>query len=141
MIVKHARPPMFEEIAAALPMAREDGVMFCWGVSLYVPDGRPVPPSLLQAHEPVHSARQLKMGVEKWWQRYIVDPAFRLAEEIPAHRAEYQWWVNAPEGRDRKAGFRCKADYMLFQIAQRLSSPLYGRLVSIFEAKRLISAP
>jgi hypothetical protein len=140
MIVKHARPPMFEEIAAAFPMAHTEGVMFAWGGTLYVSSNDPVSPAL-QAHEAVHSVRQLKYGVEKWWKRYIADPAFRLAEEIPAHRAEYQWWVSAPEGRDRKAGFRSKADYMLFQIAQRLSSPLYGRMVSIFEAKRLISAP
>lgn len=140
MIVKVERPPNFDAIAAAFPMAHTKGGMFAYGDSLYLPGGGDIPPAIQFDHEPVHGRRQLAMGVDTWWQSYIDDPAFRLTEEILAHRAEYQWWLTSPEGRKQVPGFRSKADWMLIQIAQRLSGPLYGKLIGMAEAKRLIAS-
>lgn len=137
LIVKVERPPLFYEIAAAFPMAHNDKVVFAWGETVFAPSGGTIPPAIL-AHEAVHGKRQLAIGIETWWARYIDDVIFRLAEEIPAHQAEYQHHRNSPEGAKPVPGFRCKADWMLLQIAQRLAGPLYGRLVTMQEAKRLI---
>ena len=37
-------------------------------------------------HEQLHQQRQLAYGYFKWWWRYNVDKAFRIAEEVLAYR-------------------------------------------------------
>jgi hypothetical protein len=123
-------PPRFEEIAAVFPGAREPGVIFSWGTKIYVPDGRPLPPELV-AHEEVHGARQAAMGLQRWWDSYLIDPEFRLGEEVPAHIAEYREFCRTNRDRNIRAQF-------LSSISQRLASPLYGGLVTIRGAQRLI---
>jgi hypothetical protein len=129
-----ARPPMFAEIDAAFHIAGKP-VIFAFGDTIYNPLGGPVSPQL-QAHEAVHGARQRDSGVEKWWRAYIDDPQFRLDEEIPAHQAEYREFCrNATNGNARNA-----RRMALHQIASRLASPLYGRLIRYDDARRLIKA-
>lgn len=118
-----ANPPNIEAIAAAFPIRK--GVIFCYGDTIYVPDGGDVSMSL-QTHEAVHSFRQ-GTQIEHWWECYIRDPEFRLAEEIPAHRAEYSYVC--AEIKDRN-----KRSFRLMQMADRLSSPLYGSMISYQKA-------
>lgn len=121
-------PPNFDKIAAAFPEAKRKGVMFSYGAVVYAPHGIRVPASL-RRHEKVHSHRQAVIGVEKWWDKYIVDKEFRFQEELLAHRAEYNWFrANRPEQRKR----------MLKMIAERLASELYGSVVSQADAHRMI---
>jgi hypothetical protein len=124
------RPPMFLEIAAAFPDAYSKGVIFAWGDVIYNPSGTHIQRELF-AHEAVHGERQKAMGITEWWQRYIADPAFRVAEEIPAHRAEYRAYCQLQ--RDRGARHRA-----LHRMAVRLASDLYGQIISYMEAKRVI---
>lgn len=122
-------PPNFEEIAAVFPMAHNDGVIFAYGDTIFNPSGQALPQSLLD-HEAVHCKRQIEMGVDAWWEKYLVDGEFRYNEELLAHRAEWQavkadGSLSRPQRRDQ-----------LKQIAKRLSGPLYGRRVSFEQAKR-----
>lgn len=138
MKVVKAFPPNYAAINAAFGV-RGRAVIFCYGDRIYNPAGVAVGPDLV-AHETVHSERQEKFagGVEGWWRDYIADPAFRLAEEIPAHIAEFRYWL-AGAGADRPVrGFRSAAEFHRLQIAQRLAGPLYGRLVSLGDAKSLL---
>lgn len=132
--VVRAKPPLFLDIVAAFPRAAFAGVVFSWGSkTIYYPSPLgPLPASIL-AHEAVHGARQDKMGIEAWWLRYIADPPFRLAEEIPAHAAEYLSVCGGGASRNQRR-------QALQQIAKRLSSKLYGALVTIDQAKELIAA-
>lgn len=139
MRIVSAWPPNIEAIRAAFPIEGSDDVIFSYGELVYSPNSQTIHPAL-QAHERVHCTRQLSRlgGVEEWWRDYIADPAFRLAEEIPAHRAEYIWWAARP-GADRPIdGFRSARLYHLNKIAVRLSSPLYGRLINLSAAKKAI---
>lgn len=135
MMIVAERPPMWAEIVAAFPRAALGGVIFSWGDRIYNPDSVVVTPALL-AHEAVHGERQLAAGlqsaggVEAWWALYLRDPAFRLAEEIPAHVEEVRV---ACAGKTRHA--RRSA---LSQIAHRLASPLYGRLLTLDKAEALL---
>jgi len=123
-------PPIFDEIDAVFHIGTKP-VIFSYGASIYNPQGVSIPPQLI-AHEAVHGERQ-QWDVKGWWRRYIDSPQFRLEEEIPAHVAEYQWLVR--DGRSRN-----ERRMALKRTAKRMASPLYGRLVSPSQARRIISA-
>jgi hypothetical protein len=126
-------PPMFEEIDAAFHV-RGKPVIFTWGFSIYNPENIEITPELL-AHERVHAARQTDLfrSIERWWQSYIADPEFRLAEELPAHRAEYQKFCRLHS--DRNARARC-----VKALTMRLAGPLYGGIISEVKACKLLRA-
>ena len=124
-----AEPPMFYEIDKVFDVAGKS-VIFAWGDKIYNPTGAVVTKEL-QAHEAIHGVRQLDMGVEDWWGQYLVDTEFRLVEELPAHRAEYQAYCrrhHAPNDRHRALGI----------VAPKLAAPLYGSLISVADARDAI---
>lgn len=125
-------PPNFDAIDSVFRVRRRRGVIFCYGDVIFNPDGVHIPHHLLM-HEAVHSARQAGFP-EAWWNLYLQDQDFRLAEEIPAHRAEYAAFCN--KGRP----LWNKRRDCLKTCAQRLSGPLYGNLITFDEARRIIEA-
>lgn len=126
--VLYTLPPNFNEINKAFQV-RGKPVIFAYAGAIHNPARIDIPPQLY-AHEAVHQARQGDDPVS-WWRDYIASPDFRLQEEIPAHAAEYACVCETI----RQEHARAK---VLDQIAQRLASPLYGSLVSVTRAKRLI---
>ena len=124
-------PPNYAEIRAVFH-PDPNSVFFCYGDTIYNPSGRPLSAEL-QAHEQVHSCQQAVITPVKWWDRYLVDIPFRAEQELAAHVKEYHTFClryDGAHGRER----------MLKAIAQRMSGPLYGHVMSYAEAKRLISA-
>jgi hypothetical protein len=119
-------PPMFRQINQAFNV-RGKPVIFCFGDTIYNPTGMTISPAL-RVHEGVHSQQQDKDPFA-WWNYYIDDPTFRLDQELPAHRAEWQFL--------RDSG---SSETALVGVATRLSSPLYGSLIDYEEARRLIAA-
>lgn len=128
-------PPMWEEIRAAFPRAAaQKGVIFSWGRKIFNPDNVRLDAGLI-AHEAVHGQRQgtEEMHVKDWWRRYIDDRQFRLDEEIPAHIAEMKRMVAADPSRNNRRS-------TISRLATRLSSPLYGRLLSSTTVRTLLKA-
>lgn len=122
----NAYPPNIAEICKVFPGVQRPGVIFSYAPDVYVPGGHTLPPSLV-AHESVHVERQLVMGVEAWWDKYLVDTRFRYDEELLAHRAEYHSLKeNAPTRQMRRAALKI--------VAKRLASGLYGKLVTPAQA-------
>lgn len=121
-------PPLFDEIDAKFRV-RGKPIIYAWGPLIYNPMGVRVPIQL-QAHEAVHGKRQGD-DIEGWWRRYIDDAAFRLAEEIPAHRAEYLVLATGAINRQQRR-------HVLRVTAKRLAAPVYGRMVSLRLATKLI---
>ena len=121
-------PPIYGEIAARFGK-RAARAIFSWGDVIYNPSRIVVTPALM-AHEAVHGARQAG-DIRGWWRRYLDDPEFRLAEEIPAHQAEYCAAIAAAHNRNERR-FIQKA------IAARLAGPLYGRMIPGHEARRIL---
>lgn len=103
---------------------RGRNIIFAYGDTIYNPSRVEIPPQLIR-HEEVHLMRQ-GGDPASWWDRYIAEPDFRLAEEIPAHAAEYLGCV---------AQYRERA---LDEIATKLSSALYGSLISVPAAREAI---
>ena len=122
-------PPNFDAIAAAFPMDKFTRAIFCYGSTIYNPSGGAISEALVE-HEAVHEAQQ-GSSINEWWRAYIVDPAFRLAQEIPAHQREYE--VFCETARDRVA-----RRLYLSNISRRLASPLYGNLITLDRARTLI---
>lgn len=129
------RPPNFEQIAAVFPIARGPGAIFTFGDTIFSPGGEHLVTPELKAHEGVHYSRQTGdlTKIEAWWSRYLVDAEFRLAEELPAHRAEYRQFCAQHRDYNRRARF-------LHVIAARLAGPLYGGLITAAAARRSIAA-
>lgn len=129
MVIVDARPPNFDDIVAVLPAASRPGAIFSYGETVFAPGLRDLSPSL-KAHEAVHGQRQGRTddAIRAWWERYLRDPAFRLDEELPAHRAEYRTYRNRTRDRNDVSAY-------LNIIADRLSGPLYGRLLTPRQAR------
>lgn len=125
---------MIEEIDAAFNV-RGKPVIFAWGDVIYAPNRKGELPKSLLVHEAVHGERQKahEGGIEGWWRRYIAEPRFRLDEEIPAHRAELVHLMTKAKGPSMRAHY-------LSRVASRIASPLYGNLITIAEAKKLLAA-
>ncbi len=124
-------PPIFDRILEVFPKAKEPGVIFAWGQTIFNPSKVVIPAQLL-AHEEVHGVRQLQLlgGVVDWWKQYLDDPKFRLAEEVQAHWAEYHALATLGNRHDRKAALK--------QTAKRLASPLYGQMIGPKRAQELL---
>jgi len=120
-------PPNFAEIRKVLhPGPR---TLFTYGDTVYLPPGVELSPEL-EAHELVHKKQQGDR-VEEWWRSYLASASFRLRMEVPAHQAEYNQFIERnPNRRNRR--------FMIKALASRLSGPLYGRVISFSDAKRLI---
>lgn len=123
------KPPLWEAIDSTFHVAGKP-VIFSWGPVIFNPMGVSISRELM-AHEAIHGERQGddEAGILRWWDRYILDPAFRLAEELPAHQAEYRAYCKRHgSGRDK----------FLRGVAERLASPLYGNLLTSAAASRSI---
>lgn len=61
----------------------DKGVVFTYGDTVYCK----LPLSEdLKVHEGIHITQQANYGVEDWWNRYLGDKPFRLAQEIEAYK-------------------------------------------------------
>lgn len=134
MRIIQAHPPLFALIDQKFEV-RGKPVIYCWGDTIFNPQGIKVP-SYLVAHEEVHSERQGTGDAEitAWWMRYIEDQSFRLSEELPAHQAEYRAYRkrHGPGGRTVQ---------YLNEVARKLSSPLYGSVIDYQQARTRILLP
>lgn len=150
MLIVKAYPPNIDKIDAVFgPCTTRPGVFYAYGNTIFNPDNVEVPPWLI-AHEAVHGYRQLnpaateeviiaryaamtdEQKIEGWWTAYLADKEFRFAEELVAHGAEWRYFA-AVKGHDRNLRRR-----YLTAIAERLSGPLYGELMSLERSKAQI---
>lgn len=116
-MIKHERPPNYDQIVEAFPFVKEKIVLFAYGEHVYNPSGTEIPRPLL-AHEYRHCARQFGGREEAWWSAYIADPEFRYHEELLGHVDEYKATATSV---DRNARAR-----LLNRTALRLIAPLYN---------------
>ncbi len=126
--VVHDWPPNIDEIRAVLPVTSRN--IFAYDNKIFNPSGVKLPQEL-HAHEAVHFKQQDVIGVEAWWVSFLGDVDFRLAQEIPAHKAEYRAFCKY--NRDRNAQAR-----KLRELGTRLAAPMYGGIITPGEAMKRI---
>lgn len=131
MKVIYDYPPNYDEIAEAFDLSSIKGIVFTYGEDLYVPEGKSVIlDKPLIRHEMTHTMQQQAMGIEAWWKRYLVDPKFRLEQELEAYRVQYKALASLPP--KHQIGY-------LNHISQALAGDMYGNILSVEQAKAIIT--
>jgi len=127
------RPPIYDRAAKVFPLQGRE--IFAWEDKIYNPGGFVIP-EWLKAHELVHSRQQMDdtghFSAEAWWDRYLVDTEFRFQEELEAHVAEFRSYKQ--HNRDRNKQLQYKR-----VVAKKLAAPLYGSMITAFDAMRRIT--
>jgi len=121
-------PPNIDESRAVLPVTSRN--IFAYENKIFNPSGVKLPQEL-HAHEAVHFKQQAVIGVEAWWVSFLGDVDFRLAQEIPAHKAEYRAFCKYNRDRNEQAR-------KLRELGTRLAAPMYGGIITANEAMKRI---
>lgn len=132
MTVIAAYPPNIDALDKAFEVRGKKGIIFTYAPHIYVPGGEILTPAL-QAHEEVHLDQQIRAGgPEAWWEQYLRDTTFRAQEELKAHRVEYATYCMYEKDKNQR-------NFYLVMISQRLASKMYGRIMTVTEARKGIS--
>lgn len=123
-------PPNYEKIAQVFDI-KDKPVVFTYGDALYDPQGGVISVDLM-VHELTHHVQQAD-NPEAWWDKYLEDKEFRLAQEIEAYRNQYKYLFSTTKDRGRHFKFGMK-------LAGDLSSEIYGRIIGKLEAYSKITA-
>ena len=121
-------PPNYDRIAEQFTL--DSSVIFTYGDTIYVPGGGDLNKPLI-IHESIHSKQQADMGIEKWWKNYFEDEKFRLSQEVEAYRNQFVAYKGSVHSQVKIAVF-------LNGIAKDLSSDIYGNIITLEEAIKLI---
>ena len=132
MKIINSNPPNIDELDSKFNI-RGKPIIFTYGDIIYNPLNVFVSPELM-SHEEVHSVRQTndRASIELWWEKYLIDPEFRLNEEVLAHRAEFKKYCETHKDRNNQNLF-------LNGISQRLSSSMYGNMLTVNKARKKIT--
>ena len=122
-------PPNIETIKKHFDVMSKD-IVFTYGDTLYSPAGGDINKPLM-AHENTHSRQQEEMGVSEWWDKYIEDKNFRIEQEVEAYKNQYVEYCKNKKNMAKRVMF-------LNDLAQDLSSSIYGNVVGFDEAIKLI---
>lgn len=128
LVIKNTYPPNYEKIVAYLGDVSAHKPVFCYGKSIYNPFGRKMG-SDIEIHEATH-ARQQGDNPDAWWDKYLIDADFRLAQEIEAYGEQYALAKRLVRGK--------LLTWVLHQCAQELSSSAYGSLIGYAQASSKI---
>lgn len=84
------KPPIYEKCRKLFGIDWDKGIIFTYGDTIhckYPLDHRPD----LIAHEKTHIEQQKEKGPDAWWDRYFLDPRFRLSQEVEAYRNQLKY--------------------------------------------------
>lgn len=84
--IVNEKPPVYERCKEQFGIDWDKGIVITYGANVHTKEK--VLPSDLIVHESVHVRQQLEYGVEKWWDKYFTDPAFRKSQEVEAYQAQ-----------------------------------------------------
>lgn len=122
-------PPNIEKIKAKFGDKEISHAVFTYGDKIYNPQKFDIQDHVV-AHEQVHRIQQEEIGVEAWWDKYLNDSKFRLEQELEAYSVQYRFIRSRFNNKSAK--------WFLEVISRDLSSPMYGNIVSSFQASTMI---
>ncbi len=86
--IRAENPPNIATLRKAFGLTGNE--IFAWDGVIYNPGGGGLTRALIE-HEKVHFRQQREVGgPEVWWGRFIVDPAWRLEQELEATAVEFK---------------------------------------------------
>jgi nucleosome binding factor SPN SPT16 subunit len=112
----------------------EKGLAIVWGDKIYT---KYKLPNHVLAHELVHVRQQLDFegGVSAWWDEYLTNDQFRLEQELEAYVTQVRYIREHTEESNRN--WRRQ---IIDQLAEDLSSSMYGNLISKGKAKEILKS-
>ncbi len=122
MIKPHSEFEYLDEYAKVFPI--NEKTVFAWDGVIY--SNFPLPEHI-KIHERVHLQQQEKYGLMEWKDKYLHSPVFRLGMEIEAYKEEINR-INTKRIKDK----------MTFDCAKKLSSALYGNIISFQVALEIL---
>lgn len=122
-------PPNIDEIRKVFPVQKN--VVFAYGDAIYNPDNLRVPHEAI-LHEQVHQRQQKKIGTKIWWDKYLADVEFRIAQEIPAFKAQCDYMRKQLKNPKQ-------LQWYLARVAEAMSGDNYGNCISFKDALKYIS--
>jgi hypothetical protein len=122
-------PPNIEQIDKVFNVKNTKGIVYAYGDVLYNPDNGVIDVPLI-AHEQTHTIQQGD-SPEEWWVKYLNDSEFRLSQEIEAYRNQYIKYCDLVKDKNKRFNF-------LRKIASDLSSPMYGNIIKLEEALKVL---
>ncbi len=148
-----AFPPNYEIIQVVLPHAGREHT-YIYGGKIYNPSGKKLPLDI-QYHEYIHSLQHEEYpgGCDAWWTKYLMDPDFRIDQEIQAYGEQYHYAkrhlvetdedirAHARRYGEKKhlgGGVNNILREILNSMAMALAGPEYGNLISYGAAEAAI---
>lgn len=128
--VRKGKPFIWRWIKKEFPGTDPEKIVIAFGDTIYTE--HPISQDLL-VHEHVHLRRQKysKIYALWWWRKYLTNVKFRAEEEAVAYRTQYQFVKK--NVTDRNA-----LSHAASQMANMLSSNLYGSILTKSQARKLI---
>lgn len=130
MKIKYRKPEIYDTIKKYFDIRWEHGIVITYGDTVYHHPKFSLPPEKI-IHEQVHIDQQTAMGAKEWWDKYFVDPTFRLEQELEAYKREANF-VRATI-KDKNTVTR-----LIHEMCISLSGVIYGNVVTYSEAKELL---
>jgi len=125
MKILQGNPPNLDKIIKAGLKPDPDKTVFTYGDTIYNP-GKGIIDPLLMKHEEIHS-RQQGNDPDGWWDRYLKDINFRLAQELEAYGIQYKEAEKIIKDRNGLSK-------LLRLLANDLSGEMYGKILTFQEA-------
>ena len=129
MKILNELPPIYDSLIQAGMNPDLRSTVFTYGDILYNPSGRLIPDYLIK-HEEVHSKQQGD-NPDVWWDRYLQDLYFRIEQETEAYARQYDFICSFEHDRNKRAK-------ILWQLSASLSGPMYGKVIVLFAAMKMI---
>lgn len=121
-------PPNIDDIKKVFTI--NDTTVFTYGDIIYNPNNCPLDIPI-RAHEELHS-RQQGDDPEGWWRKYLDNVEFRMEQELAAYQVQFWMQCRIIKNRDVRA-------LNLQKLAETFGGGMYGAMIPLSEAKRLIS--
>lgn len=125
MKITHEKPEIYETLRAKFGIDWNKGIIITYKGNIYCKTD--ISEDLV-VHESVHIKQQSEDP--EWWDKYLADINFRLAQEVEAYRAQYNFIKENYDRNTRRNALK--------RIASDLSSSIYGNIISFEDAKNII---
>lgn len=124
------QPPVYDMIIASGMRFNPASTVFAYDGAIYNPANAEIPDHCI-AHEETHLRQQETIGSVAWWDRYLVDPLFRIQQEAEAYGAQYRFLCQRIKDRNRR-------NRILVDLSTFLSGPMYGNTIDALTARKMI---
>lgn len=126
---------MWDDLANMPNITMDPQAVFTYADTCYSPSGVTDLSADLIRHEETHSEQQYHdtTHARVWWQRWIMDPEWRVEQEAEAYAEQYKFLCGRHKDRNVRAQY-------LHGLATQLAGPMYGNAIKHRDAMKKIKS-